>query len=144
MGVVEELRGEKKTHSVLDSDFSHPMCISNPNLPKWWYISSIPFLRSSLVPNGNAPSSTYRHCSISYAVSFFEANMDCVWLQILSSIKLSLAAVITVRMGIYCCFHTVSRISANAVMRKRNRTGAMLSPCCTPTVWGISAFSFQF
>ena len=130
-------------HSVLDSDVPRPMCISNPNRPKCWYIISMPLMRSSLVPNGNAPSLTYKHCSISYAVRLFDVNMTGVWLQIRPSIRLLLAAVITVTMGIFCCFHTISSVSANAVMRKRNRTGAMLSPCCTPTVWGISAFSFS-
>jgi len=120
LGVLEELWGVgKKTHSILDCDAPRPMCISSPNLPKWWYISSIPFLRSSLVPNGNEPSSMYRHCSISYEVSFFEANMAGVWLQILPSIKLLLAAVITVRMGISCCFHTISRVSASALWKPK-------------------------
>ena len=127
----------------MDCDVPRPMCISNPNRPKWWYISSMPFVRSYLVPNGNAPSSTYRHCNISYAVSFFDANMAGVWLQICLSIRLFLPAVITVTMGISCCFQTTASVLANAVTRKRNRTGAMLSPCCTPTVWGISTFYFS-
>ncbi len=34
--VLEELGGGKKTHSVFDGDAPRPMCISRPNLPKWW------------------------------------------------------------------------------------------------------------
>ena len=33
--------------------------------------------------------------------------------------------------------HSFSSVSANAITKKRNRTGAMLSPCLTPTVNGI-------
>jgi hypothetical protein len=31
-------------------------------------------------------------------------------------------------------FHSVSNVSAKAEMKKRNNSGAMLSPCLTPTV----------
>ena len=127
----------------MDSDVPLPMCISNPNRPKCWFIIFIPLMRSFLVPNGNAPSSTYKHCSISYAVRFFDVNMAGVWLQICPSIRLLLAAVITVTMGISCCFQMILSVLENVVMRKRNRTGAMLSPCRTPTIWGISTFSFS-
>ena len=48
-------------------------------------MSSIPHCKSSLVPNGKAPSSTYNHCSISYAVSFLDLNIAHVWLQIFPS-----------------------------------------------------------
>ncbi len=34
---VEELwGGGKKTHSVLDADVLHLMCISSPNFTNWW------------------------------------------------------------------------------------------------------------
>ncbi len=135
--------GGKKKHSVLDVDVPRPKCISNPNLPKWWFISSIPFSRSPLLPNRNAPSSMYRHCRISYAISFVDLNMVGVWLQIFPLIRLSSLAVITLRMGISCCLQTVLRVSANAVMRKKNRTGAMLSPWHMPTLRGISTISFS-
>ncbi len=46
------------THLVFDSNVLHPICISNLNRGKWWWINSIPRCRSSLVPNGKAPSST--------------------------------------------------------------------------------------
>jgi hypothetical protein len=36
--------------------------------------------------------------------------------------------------------HLASSVSANACIRKR--IGAMLSPCCTPMVYGINHFSF--
>jgi hypothetical protein len=62
-------------HSVLDVNAPCPMCMSNPNLPKWWCIKSIPLCRSPLVLNGNAPSLTYKHCIISYAVNFVDLNM---------------------------------------------------------------------
>ena len=101
MGVVEELGGGRNTHSVLDSDVPCPMCISSPNCPKWWYIRFMPLMMSSLVPNGNAPSSTYTHCSILHAVSLLEANMAGVWLQSWPSAKWLLAAVITVTMGMF-------------------------------------------
>ena len=45
--------------------------------------------------------------------------------------------VITPRMGISCCLQTILRVSANTVIRETNRTGAMLSPCLAPTLWGL-------
>ena len=67
-------------------------------------------------------------------VSVFDVNIAGVWLQILPLIMLSSLVVMTRRMGMACSRQTISSVSANAVMRKRNRTGAMLSPWCTPTV----------
>jgi hypothetical protein len=49
-------------------------------------------------------------------------------------IMLSLLVIMTRRMGMATSCQTISSVSANAVMRKRNRTGAMLSPWHTPTV----------
>ena len=131
---LEELKGGKKTHSVFDSEAPRPMCISNPNLAKWGKMSSIPRCKSSLVLNGKAPSSTYKHCSISYAVSFLDLNIAGVWLQIFPSAKCSLAVVITQSIGMSHSFRTIPRVSVNAVIRNRKSTGAMLSPCRTPTV----------
>ncbi len=112
--VLKELGGGgKKTHLVLDCVVPCLMCIFNLNLPKWWYTNSMPFLRSSLVPNGNTPSSTYRHCRILYAVSVFDVNMVRVWLQIFPLIRLSLLAIIMLRMGISCSLQTISRVFAN-------------------------------
>ncbi len=34
--MAEELWGGEKTHLVLDADVLHLMCISSPNLAKWW------------------------------------------------------------------------------------------------------------
>ncbi len=105
------------------------------------------FLEVTSLPNGNAPSLSYRYCKILYAVSFFDVNMDIVWLQIYLTIRLSLLVVIILRKGISCCLQTISRVSTNnAGIRKRNRTGAMLSLCHTPTLWpdsrGSPLFSF--
>ncbi len=69
--------------------------------------------------------------------------MAGVWLHILPLLSLSSVVVIMLRIGIPCCFHAISGVSANAVMRKTKRTGAMLSPCQTPTVCGISTTSFS-
>ncbi len=76
-------------------------------------------------------------------MSDFNKNIVGVWLHILPSLSLSSAVVITFRIGIPCCFHTISSVSANTVMRKRKRTKVMLSPCQTPTVCGISTTSFS-
>jgi hypothetical protein len=39
-------------------------------------------------------------------------------------------------------FRATSSVSTKADMRNRKSTGAMLSPCRTPTVWGSSTISF--
>jgi hypothetical protein len=95
------------------------------------------------VPNGIPMSSTLRHCRISYAMSDFDKNIVGVWLHILPLLSLSSAVIIIFRIGVPCCFHTISSVSANANMRKRKRTGAVLLPCWTPTVCGISTTSFS-
>ena len=118
--------GGKKMHSSLDVDAPRPMCISNPNLPKWWYINYIPLCGLPLVPNGNTPSLTYRHCRILYAVNFVNLNMVGVWLHIFPTIILLPLAFITLAMGISCCLQTISRVSA---MPSWGR-GIGLEQCC--------------
>ena len=59
--VAINLGGGEKKHSVFDAIPSRPICMSSPNLAKWWYIRFIPFIMSSCVSKGIALLSTYRH-----------------------------------------------------------------------------------
>ena len=47
--------GGKKTHFIFEGFSSLPICISNPNLVKWEYISSTPYSSCALFPKGEAP-----------------------------------------------------------------------------------------
>ena len=117
--------------------------MSRPNRAKWWYMRFIPWIISSRVSNGNAPSSTYKHWKISNVVSDLDLYIACVWLHTCPSSMASAFVVITFNTGIPFCFHTVSSDSANAFIMNKNSTGAMLSPWRTPTVCLISTLSFS-
>ena len=71
-------------------------------------------------------------------------NIFGVWprMQPLSSWVAGVWAI--VRTSMFARFHANSSVSAAADMRKRKRTGAMLSPCPKPTLWRISHISLSF
>ena len=104
-----------------------------------------PRAMSDRVLNTKAPSSTYRHCRISYAERVRDVYWLMEWLLIaaLPSKRASSDAVCTVTTPMPWFFHSISRVSANADMRNKNSTGAILSPSRTPTPCSISSTSFS-
>ena len=70
-------------------------------------------------------------------------NIFGVWPRT-QPVSSSLAGVgATVRTSMFARFHANSSVSADVEKRrrKRKRTGAMLLPCQTPTLWAISHIS---
>ncbi len=92
-----------------------------------------------------AQSSTYRHWKISTAVrSRARYSLgECPRIFPLPAVNLVPVTDCTVQTSMPASFHAISSVSAKADMRNRKSTGAMLSPCCTPTVWESSNFFFN-
>ncbi len=105
----------------------------------------IPWIKLSREEKMKAPSSTYRHWKISTAVrSRARYSLgECPCIFPLPAVNLVPVTYCTVQTSMPASFHATSSVSAKADMRNRKSTGAMLSPCHTPTVWESSTTSFS-
>jgi len=106
---------------------------------------SIPWIKLSREEKMKAPSSTYRHWKI-WTVVRSRARYslgECPRIFLLPAVNLVPVTDHTVQTSMPASFHATSSVSAKADTRNRKSTGAMLSPCRTPTVWGSSTTSFS-
>ena len=131
--VLKKPGGGENTHSVFEEFFFVPMCISSPNQAKWSERRvihlSMPVLDSKKI---NAPLSTYSMQNISKSIP--DEKVPGRWLTNCPFDLGELSfhenwALLSPR-----AVHSSSSISEKAIIKNINSTGAIMSPCLTPTL----------
>ena len=131
VSVLKEPGGGKNTHSVFDDFSSLPTCISSPNRAKCLVRRVGPFSVSVLDSKTNVPSSTYSMQNNSNIIT--DEKVLCQWLTNypVDLGEFSMLANWTLLSS--RDVHLSSSVLVKAIIKNRNSTGAMLSPCFTPT-----------
>ena len=122
----------KKTHSVFEGLFSFPIRISNPNFAKCRRSRGVPVSNWCIDSKTKAPSSTQSMQKSSKSAPRLKDRGG--WLMSWPSDKGESLLRENFALVSPLSFHYFSSVSENAITMKRNRTGATLSPCLTPTL----------
>ena len=121
----------KKTASVFDALVALPTCISRPNLANYRQMTAEPSSIYFLEGKAKTLTSTYNIQNMSKRVPSEKVRL--LWLMMLPFERGELSCRQSCRGVRPFMVHSPLRVSANPIIMNRKRTGAMLSPCLTPT-----------